>query len=304
MNIFIITFNTILLVLAIIYPSYNLYIILEQLTIVLLYILYKIHNRRKMLAQEMILKNEIPNGFIPLVAGCLEKQRSCCYQDIIATIIDLIKRHYFHLEITDHYGKRQIIIKQNISKNIDELDIIEQSILHFILKGEEKIDLMQYVNKLHHDTNEVIRVKSLLSNISNRIAVKYYSSNAIIYITLIFSVVEFYLFSMVSGNSIIMIPIFSLILIIIWFISFQAEILTTLKTKYLKLRGELNGFKTYLIANTKLDNFDMKYFPYLITFDITEKINLNTLKDKEKLITVYQILNEMFDQVEPKENIH
>lgn len=304
MNILIIIGNILLLVVAIIYPNYNLYIILGQLAIVLVYILYKVYNRKKMLAQEMILKNDIPDQLIPLIAGCLEGQRSCRYQDMIATIIDLIKRDYLRVEIQDHYGKKQIFIKNNIVKDIDELDIIEQSILHFMLKGEEKIDLTQYVKKLSQDANEVVRVKGLLSSISNRISAKYYSSNAIIYITLIFSVVEFYLFSMISGNSIIMIPIFTLVLIIIWFISFQAEMLTTIKMKYLKLQGELSGFKTYLIANTKLDDFDTKYFSYLIAFDTIEQVNLNTFKEREKLVTVYEILNEIIEQVDTKENIH
>lgn len=304
MNILIIIFNILLLVLALIYQSYNLYIILLQLIIIFCFILYKIYTRKKMLAQEMILCNEIPDQVIPIIAGCLEEQRSCRYQDMIATIIDLIKREYLQLEITERYGKKNIIIKNNIVKDLDNLDVIEQSVLHFILKGEDKMNLTDYVKKLSQDANEVIRVKSLLSSISSRISAKYYGSNAIIYITLIFSVVEFYLFSMLSGNSIIMIPIFTLILIIIWFISFQAEMLTTMKAKYLKLQGKLSGFKTYLIANTKLEDFDTRYLSYLIAFDTMEQINLKSLKEKEKLIIVYEVLSEIINQVEEIESIH
>lgn len=298
MNILIIILNITLLSLALIYPSYNLYVILGQLSLVLFYILYKIYTRKKMLSQEMILSNDIPNQLIPLIAGCLEEQRSCRYQDITATIIDLIKREYLRVEITEHYGKKEIIIKNNIVKDFDNLDIIEQSILHFMLRSEEKINLTEYIKRLTQDTNEVVRVKSLLSSISNRISAKYYSSNALIYITLIFSVVEFYVFSISGGNSFIMIPIFTLILIIIWFISFQAEMLTTMKTKYIKLQGKLSGFKTYLMANTKLEDFDTRYFSYLIAFDTIENLDFDTLAKKDKTIIVYQVLSEILDEID------
>lgn len=300
MNFIIILINSLLLCACLLIPNVSFYFILGQLLFLIAYILYKIEQKKKIQASKIIYQHDLPKNASPLIAGCISNERSARYQDLIATIMDLVSREYLRLEIAKHYTNTDIVIRDNTIRDIQDLDIMEQSIIHFILKGEDKILLNDYIKKLTKDVDEVLRLKSLLSSISTKVSKSYYTNNAIIFITLIFAVAEFYLFSMIHNNTLLMIPIFSIILTVVWMISFHAGMFTTVKTKYWKQRNEIVGFKQYLQdykmiegAEIQTDKLWPRYIPYMIAFDLMEHLEATDQIQEHKLVTAYHLLEKI-----------
>lgn len=300
----IILINILILTLEFNFPMYSLYIILTQLTLLLLFVAWKIITKKKNSKVNVNYYREIPKSLEPMVASCLAKEKGVYHRELIATIINLIQKEYLTVTINDHYGKKEITLKHNSVKDITELSISEQSILHFLLKNEEKIDLNEYIKLLTHNTDEVLRLKSLLSNLTNKISAKYYSSNMILFITAIFSLTEFYIFSMIQNNTLLMIPIFLLILILIWIISFHAESIVSIKKKYKSEKNKAIGFKKYLRDYEKLEKQKImdsplwnQYFPYIIAYNLTNELldheQLN--KENHKLVDIYDLLKNSLD---------
>lgn len=305
MNFIIILINSLLLYICLLYPNVSFYFILGQLLFLIAYILYKVKQKKNIQASKIVYHHDLPEGFSPLIAGCISNERAARYQDLIATIMDLVTREYLRLEIAQHYTDTDIVIRDNTIRDIQDLDIIEQSIIHFILKGEDKILLNDYIKKLTKNIDEVLRLKSLLSSISTKVSKNYYTNNAIIFITLIFAVAEFYLFSMIHSNSLLMILIFSIILTIVWMISFHTEAFTTVKTKYWHRRNEIVGFKQYLQdykmiegQEIQTDKLWSRYIPYMIAFDLMENLEVTEQNQEHKLVTAYHLLENIVSESE------
>ncbi len=286
--------NVLILLIISFYSDYALYFVTAQLLGIILYMMYKFNNKNKKNIN-IDEYSELDKKLYPLLASCLTDEKGVYYNDIVATIINLIQKDYIAVDINKYYDKEELTLKVNPIGDPTTLSVTENSIYNYIMQSNDKVSLNKFMDKIKNNSDELLRTKSLMSNLTARLSNIYYVNNIAIFMTLVFAIVEFYLFSMINTNYIFMMIIFTLIIIIISLIKFKAERLVFIKDKYLDEKNQCDGFKNYLKSYSKLKEKDITesnkfnyYFPYLIAFNLLDNLDLD--KVNSKLVKVYKYI--------------
>ncbi len=286
--------NVLILLIISYYSQYALYFITAQLLGIILYMMYKFNNKNKKQINISECK-EIDDDLYPLLASCLADEKAVYYNDIIATIINLIVKNYISVDINKYYDKEEITLKINPIGDPNNLSVTENSIYNYIMQSNDKVNLNKFIDNSVNNTDELLRTKSLMSNLTARLSNIYYVNNIAIFMTFVFAIVEFYLFSMINTNYIFMMVIFTLIIIIIGLIKFKAERLVFIKDKYIDKKNQCENFKNYLQSYSTINDKSITesnrfnyYFPYLISFNLVNFIDIST--NNNKVVKVYKYI--------------
>ena len=140
--------------------SYTIFVIVLSIVLLIywIFLLFKYEYDKKMIVNK-IDEEYLFNQFNPLLAGCIADGRQIIARDIIAVILNLIRKKHIKLEVipnkNDDPPKYQISINDEDYFKMDE---IESHITYWLFQNDRNVDLVEALETLAQsdDANEKI----------------------------------------------------------------------------------------------------------------------------------------------------